>query len=57
MVRSPLDRQKLVDFMSKEISESIKYGQMPLADEDKEVRKNIVLDSLRAIAFAPPASA
>lgn len=43
--------------MSKEISESIKYGQMPLADEDKEVRKNIVLDSLRAIAFAPPASA
>lgn len=56
-VRSPLDRQKLVDWMSKLVSEAIKYGQTPMQKEDKEYRKKIVLDNMRAIAFAPPASA
>jgi len=50
-VRSGLDRQKLVDYMSSIIRESIKFGQVAYVEEDKVQRKNIVLQSLRDIAF------
>ena len=51
-VRSPLDRQKLVDYMTKLTNDSIRYGQVRLAAEDKNQRKQIILSNLRAIAFA-----
>ena len=57
-VRSPLDRQKLVDYMSKLVQDSIKYGQVQMIDEDQQERRKIVVENLRQIAFAsPPKSA
>ena len=34
-VRSPLDRQKLVDYMSQLVEDSVKYGQVQMMDEDQ----------------------
>ena len=51
-VRSPLDRHKLVDFMSRLVNESIKFGQAPLIYESKEAVKKRVVENLREIAFA-----
>jgi uncharacterized protein YigA (DUF484 family) len=51
-VRSALDRQKLVDYMTKLSGESIRFGQVAQANECKEQRKGIILDQLRKIAFA-----
>lgn len=51
-VRSALDRQKLVDYMTKLSSESIRFGQVVQATEDKDRRKEIIVDQLRQIAFA-----
>ena len=53
-VRSPLDRQKLVDYMQSLVSDSVKYGQVRMVDDNQEHRKNIVVESLRNIAFAAP---
>ena len=53
-VRSPLDRQKLVDYMSQLVKDSIKYGQVQTMGDDPELRKKIVVDSLRQVAFAAP---
>lgn len=53
-VRSPLDRQKMVDYMGKLVKDSVTYGQVQMMDEDKELRKKIVLDNLRQVAFAAP---
>jgi hypothetical protein len=41
-VRSPLDRQKIVDYIDKEIRESLKYGQGPLIYQTREEQKNKV---------------
>lgn len=38
-VRSPLDRQKLVNYVDKEIRESIKYGQGTLIYQTREEQK------------------
>ncbi len=51
-VRSALDRQKLVDYMTKLTGESLRYGQSIGAPENKAVRKEIVVNQLREIAFA-----
>ena len=56
-VRSPLDRQKLVDYMSRLVQDSIKFGQVFfLADDQgsKQARQAQVVDHLRKVAFAPP---
>jgi NAD(P)H-hydrate repair Nnr-like enzyme with NAD(P)H-hydrate epimerase domain len=53
-VRTPLDRQKLVDYMTTLVQQSIRYGQVATIEEDKEQRKQIVVDALRGIAFASP---
>jgi hypothetical protein len=55
-VRSPLDRQKLVDYMTTLIQQSIRYGQAADMESDKKHRKEVVVDALRQIAFAPPKS-
>ena len=34
-VRSPLDRQKLVDYMQSLVSDSVKYGQVRMVDENQ----------------------
>lgn len=41
-VRSPLDRQKIVDYIDKEVRESIRYGQGPLIYQTREEQKNKV---------------
>jgi len=53
-VRTPYDRQKLVDYMTKLVRQSINYGQTPLLGGDKVQQKENVVKSLRDIAFAPP---
>lgn len=53
-MRSPLDRQKLVDYMTTLVQQSIRYGQVASIEEDKEQRKQIVVNALREIAFASP---
>lgn len=35
--------------------DSIKYGQVSLVGENKQHRKEVILNSLRDIAFAKPA--
>jgi hypothetical protein len=51
-VRSALDRQKLVDYMTKLSTESVRFGQVALINEDKTQRKEIIVNALREVAFA-----
>jgi hypothetical protein len=51
-VRSALDRQKLVDYMTKLSGESLRYGQVSMVAENKVERKEIIVNNLREIAFA-----
>ena len=49
-VRSPVDRQKLYDWMTKLSYEAIKYDQVPYAHTTTQEQ---IADELRKIAFAP----
>lgn len=51
-VRSALDRQKLVDYMTKLTGESLRFGQAHGVPENRAQRKEIVINQLREIAFA-----
>jgi hypothetical protein len=52
-VRSPLDRQKLYDWMSGMVEQSIRYGQAPYSNTGP-AKKDSIVEDLRKIAFAPP---
>jgi len=53
-VRSALDRQKLFDWMSGMVEQSVRYGQAPYSSTGPS-QKDSIAEDLRKIAFAPKA--
>lgn len=51
-VRSPVDRQKLYDWMSVQVDKSLKYGQVAYMPDDSTKRTESIADELRKVAFA-----
>lgn len=51
-VRSPVDRQKIYDWMTDLSQKAIKFGQVAYSDNSKEAEERIA-GELRKIAFAP----